>query len=348
MRREHFERVAPICLHCRSTSAVDVPLTIGTVAREVNGDIIEGTLVCTQPLCQLECPIIDGIPIIVPDIRQFISDNIEPLLTRDDLTPLSEGLIRDCLGTNASIITRTYFLSCYAQDHYLHNEGACSVLGSGIDLLTRPPSGLWLDIGCATAGASFELSKQTNDLVLGIDTNITLLRFARQLIANGVAQFPRKRSGVVYDQQTIEVDNDCRQRVEVWACDATALPFRGQTFAGGVSLNVVDAVNLPVRHLSELGRVLGDNCEAIIASPYDWQETVTPLPHWIGGHSPRSHSGGDSVTEMRRLLSEKSPEELGIRLRLVDEIDGVPWRVSMNERAAVTYQTHLIIARAAV
>ena len=42
---------------------------------------------------------------------------------------------------------------------------------------------------------------------------------------------------------------------------------------------------------------------AAFASPYDWSPNATPLAHWIGGHSQRSASGGDSATELRRILS---------------------------------------------
>lgn len=346
MRREHFERLAPLCLQCQLGARRESPLRIGAVARSTGDDVLEGTLVCSLHSCQREWPIIDGIPIIVPDVRGFVSANLESIIAREDLSDLIEGFLRDCLGTSGWLPAQWMYLSGYAQDHYEHDDSVRHVLATGISMLSAPPTGPWLEVGCSAAGGCFELARRTGDLVVGVDTNIRALRLARQLITHGTARYSRKRIGVVYDTQTIEVEASLREYVEVWACDAKALPFAGRSFSGGVSLNVVDSVDAPVRHLSELGRVLVDGAEAIIATPYDWQETVTELPQWIGGHSPRADSAGDPAREMRRILSEASPPELGVRLRLIAERDRVPWRVTLNERAAVTYQTHLVVARA--
>lgn len=333
-------------MQCRLTAKRESPLHIGTVARAVEDDVIEGTLVCSLASCQREYPIIDGIPIIVPDVRGFVANQIQSVMMRDDLSALTGDILRECVGNNSPWDEHQRYLSNYIQDHYQREDAARHLLATGISMLSDPPSGIWIEVGCSVGGTCFQLAGQTGDLVVGVETNLLLLRFARRLVQHGSARFSRKRLGVIYEEQTVEVDAETRALVELWACDAKALPFPDQTFDGGVSLNVVDSVDAPVRHLSQLGHVLRDGGHAIIASPYDWQESVTQLPQWIGGHSPRSDSRGDPVREMRRILSESSPAELDIPLRLVTDRERVPWRVTMNERATLTYQTHLVIARA--
>ncbi len=344
MRTDALERLRPVCLACRAAQRPPSPLKLGHVARRDGDDIIEGVLVCSTQVCQRENPIIDGIPIIVADPVQFLRDHEGPLLARTDLTEFSEGVISDSLGTDSSFGYNRSTLSSYAYGQYEMTEGLRSLIDTATPMLAAPPNGIWLDTGCATAGGCFELAARGAELVLGIDINIAMLRFARRLIRDGKASYALRKSGVVYEQRTIEVDDEARQRIEVWACSATALPFYDDLFDGALSCNVVDSVDIPIFHLAEMGRVLRSKAEAIIASPYDWSTKVTELHRWIGGHSQRSDSAGSSVAEMQRLLSDASPADMNIPLRITNERQNVPWTVYMHERASARYQTHLIIA----
>jgi uncharacterized protein YbaR (Trm112 family) len=62
VRRLHFETLRPICPHCRFERNLEHPLQLTSVFREVDDIIVEGVLNCSDPACQLEYPIIDGIP----------------------------------------------------------------------------------------------------------------------------------------------------------------------------------------------------------------------------------------------------------------------------------------------
>ena len=62
-----------------------------------------------------------------------------------------------------------------------------------------------LDLGCSVGRVTYELAMAApQELVLGVDLNFTMLRFARSLQKDGLATYPRKRVGVVYDRHTIE------------------------------------------------------------------------------------------------------------------------------------------------
>lgn len=313
------------------------------VRRDVD-DIIEAVLVCRARACQREFPIIDGIPILVADIPQFLSDYEGPLLAREDLSAFTQSLFADSLPTDSSFSYNRSTLSSYACTHYELASGLPALLAESLPLLSSPPKGAWLDVGCATAGGCFELAARGADHVLGIDLNIAMLRFARVLLREGTATYQRRVAGVVYEERTITVAEEHRSKVEVWACSATALPFYDGLFDGALSCNVVDSVDVPIFHLAETGRVMKNGGEAIFASPYDWSTTVTALPRWIGGHSQRSDSRGNSSDEMRRLLSDASPEEMSIALRLIREKDPVTWQVYLHERSMMSYQTHVIVA----
>ena len=63
---------------------------------EADGHIVEGTLHCGNEKCQREFPILDGIPIIVTSIRQYIADNIISIYGRRDLSNFTETILGDC------------------------------------------------------------------------------------------------------------------------------------------------------------------------------------------------------------------------------------------------------------
>ena len=114
MRRRHFEALRPVCPVCRAENPSGFPLRIAEVARESDGHIIEGALHCGNENCLREFPIVDGIPLIVANIRQYISENVLSIYARRDLSEFLESLIGDCCGP-ASVYEQTrQHLSSYA------------------------------------------------------------------------------------------------------------------------------------------------------------------------------------------------------------------------------------------
>ena len=66
-------------------------MRIAQVVREQDGHILEGTLHCTSQDCLREFPIIDGIPLLIANIRQYVSDNVLPICARRDLSDFTES-----------------------------------------------------------------------------------------------------------------------------------------------------------------------------------------------------------------------------------------------------------------
>src|SRR5690606_21611467 len=142
MKRLHFEVLRPVCPACklarladparavdpapvlesahdlRSDLDLDPPLEIGWVAREDGDSIEEGALYCTAPHCRAEYPIIDGLPVLVPDPRAFIADNIFHFIAREDLDGRIEALLGECCGPGSPLDSTRLHLSTYARDHY--------------------------------------------------------------------------------------------------------------------------------------------------------------------------------------------------------------------------------------
>jgi len=331
------------------------PLRLGSIHREEDAGIVEGVLLCSNAACQREFPILDGIPLLLPALRAYVRDNIFSLVSRDDLGAVSESLLGDGCGPGSPFDTVRQYVSSYAWDHWGDLDpkeppgeprpgSIVRLLNAGLEAAGPLAAGPLLDVGCAVGRTTFALAEQSEELVLGIDLNFALLRVAAQVLRRGRVQYPRRRVGLVYDRREFPVQLARAELVDFWACDATALPFAAGTFSGGSCLNVLDSVAAPADLLRSLGRGLTPGGKAVLACPYDWTASVTPVETWLGGHSQRGPDGGASEPVLRALLTPGGHPWASERLRLVREIDRVPWHVRLHERAAMLYQVHLAVA----
>ena len=315
MRRGHFEALRPVCVVCHSA-----PVAIASAIRERDNDILEGIAACTNGDCLREYPIIDGIPIFVANIRAWLAANPLQVLMRDDLSPEIESLIGDVLGAGSAYDTQRQHAGIYAGSPPL-----------SFDVIPEGPS---IDIGCAVGTSTFALAKQ--HLTLGVDFNFAMLRIASSALRHGRMRYARRRVGLVYDREERDVAGS--ELVDFWCCDAANLPFAPATFAFAASINVIDCLASPHDALAEIARILRPNGTAIIATPYDWSPSATPVEQWLGGHSQRGPQRGASEPVLRRIL-----EEVG--LTVVSEEESVPWRLRLHDRSTMEYAVHVVMVR---
>lgn len=330
------------------------PLVIASVDREIGDTIVEGVLHCGHAHCQREYPIIDGIPLIVRDIRGYLSENIFQVVQRSDLSSTIESVLGDCCGAGSALDVMRQHLSSYAWDHYgdLDPEedtadpqpgAVLRVLDRGLAMVDQLPPGPILDIGCSVGRSSLALAERFDRLVLGVDLNYAMLRLAGNVLRNGAVRYPRRRVGLVYDRRAFPVTFPNIQQVDYWACDATAIPFPAGQFAAVIGLNLLDCVHSPWEFLTSLRELLAPSGIAVLACPYDWSLSATPIEGWLGGHSQRSADAGSSEPVLRRLLTPGSPHSIdGLTLHGECEVD---WQVRMHDRSTVSYQSHLVAIR---
>lgn len=326
-------------------------LALGTVAKAVGEDILEGALVCPEAACQREHPIIDGIPVVVADLQSWATHQLDAVLRRDDLSPFLESLLGDAAGPGGNLDRERTNLSGYGRSHWGDLDAAApldpagsmaELVDAALGLLVEEPAGVWLDAGCAIGRASVELARRTGDLAVGVDLSFAMVRTAERVRREGRAVFGQRRVGMVYDRRDLPVPDVPADRLSFWCADAAALPFADGVFAGALSLNVVDCIASPLGHLLELGRILEPGAPALLSTPYDWSPMATPVEGWIGGHSQRGASGGASEAELRRILGEGAPAGVDTGLVIRAERDRVPWRIYANERSSVDYAVHLL------
>lgn len=345
MRYSHFEALAPLCPRCLHQRGIAAPLVIAERAEERAGDLWQGRLICSASDCQLEFPVIDGVPIITADPRGTVQGLAWQLLRRGDLEPGLESLIGDALGPGTDFDTTRQHQSLYGESHYGDwaglgiEPGAVAAVAAALGGLGALPEGPALDLGSGPGRTSFELAHQTGRRVLGVDLSLTFLRMAQALRLEGRLRFPRRRVGLVYDPVTAELPGDyAAADVDFWALDVQALPFASGTAALVGMVNVVDCVPNPTALVTEAARIAAPNAGALVTTPFDWSQVATPIEGWFGGHSQRASHQGAAEPVLAATLAQAGWEQVAAH-------DDLSWRLRLHARSVMTYQLHLSLLR---
>ncbi len=313
-------------------------------------DILEGSARCPDPECAARYPIIDGIPILLVNLRDYLSAYGSLILQREDLAAESLDVLGEALGQGSAFDLARQYTSSYGWDAYgdyadqeldtsLHTRMLLARLQGSQPPPTIPQPEHTLEFGCAAGRCTFEVAAQTNGLVLGCDLNFPLLRIARRVLETGVARFPLKRSGLRYDTLTCptpfgEIDN-----VDFWVVDACAPAFADATVDRILGFNLLDAVQEPAAFLDQSARLLAADGELWLSTPFEWTGDVTPMDNWLGG--TRAIGNDNPVDAVKRWLTAPPRP-----MHCVWEADGARWATRVSERATTVYDTWL--ARIAV
>lgn len=360
MKIQHFEIFKPVCPVCLAKDrTVRSLLSISCVESEHRESIAEGILRCSNSLCQSEFPIIDGLPIIVPNLRRFIQANLSGLISRTDLSSSIESLLSDCCGPDMFYESAKQHISSYAWSHYSDlapsltsapqgNFG--SETGGIVKLLSecwmqsgRKPEGVTLDVGCGVGRSTFEIAEETQTTVLGIDLHVPMMRMASHVLRHGQVRYSLRRHGVVYDRIDFPVSFPNANHVDFWICDATILPLQDRSVSSINALNILDCISSPAEFLWELNRLARTGGRVLISSPYDWSAAATPIEHWIGGHSQRGPLRGDPRRTLVQWLEAFQASNNGFSLSVIAEKDLLPWCVRLHDRSCVKYELHMVI-----
>jgi SAM-dependent methyltransferase len=255
-----------------------------TILVEQREDIIEGTLSCAR--CGGLYPIREGIAFLDPSAQRE--------------------------GKSVSKYETAPLVSSYLWSHYgdiLGDTEASSAYSEWAGLMDGA-YGMVLDLGAAVGRFTFEMGRKS-DFVVGLDNSVAFVRAARELMVQGRKKVVLPEEGLLSREETVVLPDAWQTgKVEFIVGDALALPFRSNTFSALASLNLIDKVPLPLRHLQEMNRVARESqAQLLFSDPFSWSAEVAREEDWLGGrdHGPYSGRGLDNIIS---LLQGENPQLL--------------------------------------
>jgi SAM-dependent methyltransferase/uncharacterized protein YbaR (Trm112 family) len=257
--------VCPACL------PVEKPLRL-EAEQEEGTEIVRGTLTC--PACGAKYEIADG-----------VADLVAPGTD----VPTEQGKY------DTERLAASYLWSHYAD--LWDDREATDAYARWLDM-----AGSWegpaLDAGCAVGRFTLELAAR-NGFAVGVDLSRPFVALARQIVRKKEKVFTAPRQGHLTTRFGFSLPKRLQQgTAEFVRADAMRLPFRAATFGLVASLNVVDKLPAPKRHLEEAMRLCAAPGTLLVADPFSWSETVAKPEDWLGG-TPET---GDSAACIAHML----------------------------------------------
>ena len=221
-------------------------------------DVLEGTLNC--PECLKEYPIREGIAMVHPQ--------------------------QDTIKDSTSKYENSCVVSSYLWSHYcdlLEDPEGSSAYKDWAKLMHQDTGGC-LDMGSAVGRFTFDMASKF-DFALGIDSSTAFIRAARELMNRRQIQFELVQEGILSRKETLTLPDEWQTRnIEFIVADAMALPFATGTFSALASLNMVDKLPLPLKHLQEAGRLAHrKKAQFLLSDPFSWSEQSADRQYWLGG-----------------------------------------------------------------
>lgn len=286
-------------LICPACLPAEKPLRPAALTH-AGGEVLAGRLEC--PDCNRHYPIEKGVAILLPEPKT------------------AEQRETDRYESPAAVAS-------YLWSHFgdlLGDPEATDAYARWADLVAGV-SGPALDAGCAVGRLTFELGRHC-ELAIGIDRSLTFIRLARRLKKEGRYGFRLPLEGRLNERKTVVLPAGWpRERCEFLVADAQALPFPRGTFHGGCTLNLVDKLPRPHRHLEELNRVtLPAGSQLLFADPFSWSAAASPAAEWLGGTTRGPFAGGGQDNVRRLLETDLSP----------------PWRVTRTDSVWWKLRSH--------
>lgn len=293
MKKQLLELI--ICPHClpREYSL------FAEIIEEEDGDIETGTLTC--PHCASPFPITAGMALLDP----YGNDSQKPTNKYED-----------------DEVVSSYLWSHYGE--LLDDENATEAYAAWAGQI-HPQAGIALDAGGAVGRFAFEMSARC-DFAIGIDTSHAFIRAARRLMRERSLQVQIKDEGLLRKEVTIRLpDHWHSNKVEFLVANALALPFRKKSIASFSSLNLVDKVPSPLRHLQEMNRVTRDtHAQFLLSDPFSWSTEAAPVDQWLGGKREGKYAG-KGLANVAALLADGQGELVPVWR--VDEPGSVWWKI---------------------
>ncbi len=331
-----------ICPACRTRGERGWEMHTVELIERFSGDgdeIDEGLLACVN--CTRRYPIVDGIPILVPHLDDYLRSEITSVVERDLSPALAAHLAAG--GPDGDHYPRLVeHLSIYTDAHF-GDRASPPPDGPAPSWAFRPfaeklaarsgaPVERAVELGCGLGRGLLELAP-TARRVVGVDLHFGALRRARRLLDGQPLSYARRVAGRNYVPATVSPGPRVAN-VALICGDALDPPLAPRAFDRVCALNLLDSVRTPATLLAVLDGLCSDGGELLLASPYAWQSGIVDEESRLGGADP--------AAKVRAILG--GGEGLSARYTVEDEAQ-LPWALRRDARSAVHYNVDYLRVR---
>lgn len=346
MRPGLLDELPLICPSCRTRGEHGWELFTVAIAEVLDGsadDIRSGVLRCSNAACARRYPIIDGIPILLPHLGEWLRSELAAVVEAD-LPPAIEGLLAEAESDGEPFPRLIEHLSIYADAH--HGDRAepppdgpgggfgFSALAERLSSRATSPVDRAIELGCGLGRGLHELARGAR-FTVGVDLNFGALRRARRVLAGEPLRYARRAAGRSYLPARVP-PQPATEGVALVCGDALDPPFAPGGFDRVVALNLLDAVRTPATLLAVLDGLCAPGGEVIAASPYAWQSGIVDEGARLGTTDP--------AARVRTIFT--TGEGLSSPFT-VEEERPLRWWLRRDARSAVTYDVHYLRCRKA-
>ena len=302
----------PECPHTESRLELEIQA-------EQADDVIEGQLTCL--ICGRRYPIHKGIAILLPEKSL-------PVLT-------------ESRGYNSKGMLSSYLWSHYGD--LLHDPDATDAYKVWSSCFRNTDGGCALDIGCSVGRLSFEMTR-THANVIGMDTSISFIQKARELMNRKQLEFEMIIEGMITKKQSCVFDNGWNYgNVDFIVADALALPFPQHTFSTVASVNILEKVPDPMLHLKGVNRVLkNQNGMFVFSDPFSWDEAFVDPERWLSGKAEGRYACRGAETMARIFAGEDGIFDPPLKVIAKQDVS---WKIRKTENLWEHIHSQMMIGK---
>ena len=289
------------CLGCRARTERGRELHTLSFDRSGGSD----TLVCDNPACRRRYPIVDGVPLVVPDQdayrQRWGAGIVESTLDLDEQMRLAAAGPDDAPQARLAEQLSIYLDTQWGDRATPPPDGPGGRFG--MEAMAQRARRARFRAGRARGRARLRRRSRAlragarRAVVVGVDLQLASLRRAARLLAGEPLDYARRIAGRNYARAHLAPPPPSPSTSWALVCaDAMDPPLVPGSFDRVVALNVLDAVAAPSQIVAVADGLCAPGGELILASPYAWQSGIVAEEQRFGDADP--------AAELRRRLVE--------------------------------------------
>jgi len=328
-----------VCPACREVTAA--ALSLYTVAVEASTDdkragdtLLDGQLRCQNPACRRSYPVVDGVPLLVPDLPRLLGTEVAQLLDGQLSFAVAASLVE--AGDDQAPLPRLWdHVSIYADAHWADLSDPPSPTGGAalwakLAARASAPVARAVELGASLGRGVAELCSGA-DSVVGVDLHVGAMRRARQILDGVAVTWGRRHLGRHY--RAVRTARPATAKATFVVGDALDPPLAPGAFDRVVALNLLDSLRSPRGLLSVMDGLCAPGGELILASPFAWSSQIVDEGERVGREDPAAW-----------LISRLTSGEGLSCAYTVDDRDELSWSLRRDDRSTTTYRTFYVRA----